>query len=116
MTQLSKHFKRAEFACRCNCGQDTVDAGLLTVLEKVREHFGVPVTVNSGNRCKAYNTQVGGANKSQHLISRAADITIEGIDSAAVYAWIDGWHVGGLGSYATFTHIDSRKHHARWNG
>ncbi|EAS4214514.1 serine/threonine protein kinase, partial [Salmonella enterica] len=25
---ISKYFKRSEFACKCGCGQDTVDAEL----------------------------------------------------------------------------------------
>ncbi len=116
MTQISRHFERREFACRCGCGQDTVDAELITVLEKIREHFDLPVTVSSGNRCKAYNTRVGGAVRSQHLISRAADFTVKGVDPAKVFDWINPWHTGGLGRYSTFTHVDSRKQRTRWNG
>lgn len=116
MGNLSDHFNRAEFACKCGCGQDTVDAGLLTILEAVRAHFGAPVTVNSGNRCPAYNAKVGGAQNSQHKLSRAADITVKGVSPREVHDWLDGWHKGGLGAYATFTHVDSRKERARWNG
>lgn len=116
MGDLSPHFSRSEFACKCGCGQDTVDAGLLAVLEKVREHFGASVTINSGNRCEAYNQRIGGAKASQHRLSRAADITVRGVDPAEVHAWIDGWHEGGLGRYPTFTHVDSRSGRTRWAG
>ena len=34
---------------------------LIAVLEKVRTHFGQPVTVNSGSRCLPHNTSVGGS-------------------------------------------------------
>lgn len=116
MGDLSKHFSRSEFACRCGCGQDTVDAVLITVLEHIRAHFGKPITVHSGNRCVAYNRRVGGASSSQHIISRAADIDVRGVSPAEVFAYVDTWHTGGLGSYPTFTHVDSRAERARWAG
>ena len=111
---ISKHFRRREFACKCGCGQDTVDAALLVVLERIREHFNAPIRISSGNRCTAYNRKVGGAVRSQHLISRAADIQVIGREPSEVYAWISTWHVGGLGRYATFTHVDTRNSRVRW--
>jgi uncharacterized protein YcbK (DUF882 family) len=93
---------------------DSVDAGLVTALEKIRAHFDAPITITSGCRCEAYNRQVGGAADSQHKKSRAADIKVKGVDPSAVYEWVDGWHTGGAGRYRTFTHIDSRNNPARW--
>lgn len=114
MGDLSKHFSRHEFACKCGCGQDTVDAELLTELEALRQHFDAPITINSGNRCEEYNRRVGGASASQHLRSRAADITIKGVTPLRVYTLLDPTHKGGLGKYETFTHIDTRGSRARW--
>ncbi len=112
---LSAHFNRSEFSCKCGCSQDTVDTKLIEGLEHVRAHFdGAPITVNSGNRCPAYNASVGGATSSQHLISRAADITVSGSSPEEVYAYLDEWWPGGLGKYDTFTHVDSRSSRARW--
>lgn len=116
MTQLSEHFNRTEFACKCGCGQDTVDTELIPILEKIRVHFDVAVSISSGNRCQVYNDRVGGASKSQHLISRAADIVVKGVGAGDVFDWINSWHTGGLGRYQTFTHVDSRKQRTRWNG
>lgn len=116
MGDLSEHFSRSEFRCKCGCGQDTVDAELITVLEKVRAHFGVPITVNSGNRCVNHNKAVGGAVNSQHLISRAADIVVHGAPASVVYNYLDRWHEGGLGKYGTYTHVDTRADKARWTG
>ena len=45
-----------------------------TVLEPLREHFGMPVVVSSGYRCKELNRLVGGVRNSQHLTGEAADI------------------------------------------
>lgn len=45
------------------------------ILEPARALLGSPIYVNSGYRCKALNTAVGGAERSYHLAGRAADLT-----------------------------------------
>jgi len=119
MGDLSTHFSRHEFSCHCGCGQDTVDVELITVLEQVRTEFnGATITINSGNRCESYNKKIGGRPHSFHLISKAADIVIKGVDPARVHDRIDAMFPGrfGLGMYKTFTHIDVRAKKARWVG
>ena len=113
---LSPHFSREEFACKCNCGFDTVDSQLLTMLEVIRQYFDSPVTITSGCRCLEHNTNIGGSVHSQHLLGRAADIQVRDIDPATVQefvnkTWPDDF---GMGSYSNFTHIDSRGGKARW--
>jgi uncharacterized protein YcbK (DUF882 family) len=44
------------------------------VLEPLRQHFGKPIKINSGFRCKTLNEAVGGAKNSYHTKGRAADI------------------------------------------
>lgn len=44
------------------------------VLQPLREHFGEPVRISSGYRCKALNEAVGGVSNSQHVTGQAADI------------------------------------------
>ncbi len=46
------------------------------VLDPLREAWGKPIHVNSGYRCKALNTAVGGVPASQHMLGEAADITV----------------------------------------
>lgn len=118
MGDLSQHFDRSEFACKCGCGKDAVDYALIVILEQVRAHFHAPIKVNSGNRCKAYNQQIGGSKKSQHTRSKAADIVINGVSPSTVYSWLDlNWPDSlGLGKYNTFTHVDVRDTKARWEG
>lgn len=113
---LSQHFTRAEFACRCGCGFDTVDADLLALLENVRDHFAVPVTINCGCRCPEHNRAVGGEPQSQHMRGRAADIVVRGVDPQAVADYVDTLGAAGVGRYATFTHVDTRSGRARWRG
>ncbi len=115
MGDISAHFNRSEFSCKCGCSQDTVDAKLIEGLEIIREHFGgAAITISSGNRCPSYNSSVGGAISSQHLISRAADITVSRFSPEEVHAYLDTWWPGGLGKYDTFTHVDSRSYKTRW--
>ncbi|EDH8282150.1 serine/threonine protein kinase [Salmonella enterica subsp. enterica serovar Livingstone] len=115
---LNQYFRRKEFACRCGCGQDTVDAELLAILMDVREHFGKPVIINSANRCPTHNKRVGGASRSVHLTGKAADISVKGVAPAIVHAYLTSKYEGkyGIGKYNTFTHIDSRSVASRWNG
>ena len=58
------------------------------VLEKIRIHFGRPVTVNSGYRGPKLNKAIGGVKNSQHLTGQAADIEIAGIDNKTLFCWI----------------------------
>ena len=114
---LSKNFNRAEFACTCGCGFDSVDAETLEVLEAVRMRFGAPVVITSGCRCMDHNRRVGGTPGSQHVLARAADFRVQGIEPQEVYDFID-WRYPdqyGLGLYSTWVHIDTRTNGpARW--
>lgn len=58
------------------------------VLEKIRIHFGRPVTVNSGYRGPKLNKAIGGAKSSQHMTGQAADIEIAGISNKVLFCWI----------------------------
>lgn len=116
MGNLSKHFSRSEFSCKCGCGFDTVDAELISILEDLRDHFNRPVRVNSACRCNEHNNHVGGAKNSQHLIGRAADITVDDISPMGVYVYLSEKYTDkyGIGRYAGFTHLDSRTTRSRW--
>jgi hypothetical protein len=58
------------------------------VLEKVRAHFGRPVSVNSGYRSSAVNTLVGGSTTSQHMKAEAIDFEVPGVANGDVAVWI----------------------------
>ena len=89
MTDM-KWFTDREFRCRC-CGElpDGSEGGpnalaniralVANVLDPAREKLGMPVTVNSGYRCKEHNLAVGGVRGSQHLQGEAADIAPAGL-------------------------------------
>lgn len=117
--QLSKSFTREEFKCNCNvCDYDTVDAELITLLQALRDHFKAPITITSGNRCPAYNKQVGGSKNSYHIRGRAADIQIAGVSPLIVQDYLKATYPNkyGIGRYSVFTHIDTRTNCGCWNG
>lgn len=113
---FSKYFSRSEFKCEC-CDYDTVDAGLVVLLTEIRIYFDSPVIINSGCRCVNHNQKVGGSKNSQHLIAKAADITIANVNSVAIYNYINEIYTNtyGIGLYETFTHVDVRNKKARWS-
>ena len=115
---MNEYFRRSEFACNCGCGMSTVDAELLQILTDVRVHFNSPVIINSGNRCRVWNRAQGGNQASFHMRSRAADFVVTGVDATQVQDYLLDKYPGqyGIGSYSTFTHIDSRGYRARWDG
>ena len=116
--QLSAHFRVREFACRDGSDAVLVAPRLVMVLESIRTHFGVPVTISSGYRTPQYNAKVNGVAHSQHCYGMAADISVKGQTPAAVAAFarqlMPDW--GGVGVYKSFTHIDVREAKAGWTG
>lgn len=116
MGDLSRHFFRYEFACKCGCGKDTVDAELIRVLEALRELYG-PITITSGVRCKAHNAEVGGSPKSKHLEGKAADFKVAGLhpDEVSHVLEVKYFDKYGIGRYNGRTHVDVRSAKARWD-
>lgn len=112
---VSKNFKVREF--KCNDGSDVIFIAdeLVTVLQKIRDHFGKAVTINSGYRTPTYNKKVGGATYSQHQYGTAADIVVTGVKPSEVYAYADSiLKAGGVGKYDSFTHVDVRETKSRF--
>ena len=56
----------------------TLDEAVEFLLQKIRDHFGDQVIINSGYRTVSYNAEVNGAAKSQHCKGTAADIVVKG--------------------------------------
>ena len=118
-TSLSKDFQVREFRCRDGSDPIFVDSDLVTLLQKIRDHFGKAVNINSAFRTAAHNAkQKNAAKYSQHLYGKAADIWIKGVsvDTLANYAETLLPNTGGIGRYYTdgFVHVDVRKTKSRW--
>lgn len=87
------YFQRQEFACKCgrycNGFPAEPDEGLVTLADKVRAHFGAPMTVTSGVRCKRHNANVGGVSNSRHLAGKAVDFAVRGLSAASVLDYVN---------------------------
>ena len=123
----SKYFKIDEFKCKCgNCQlpENCPPQALIDVLENIREHFGKPVIINSGYRCKEHNAKVGGAPASRHTFGDAVDIRVSDTKTMDVYNYViqtfDDRPYGIAKKiiadpFRGFVHIDTRGKKARWN-
>lgn len=114
--KLTPNFTVSEFACKDGSDTILIDTMLVYYLQKIREHFGKAVRINSAYRTPSYNAQVGGASESQHILGTAADIIIDQITPEQVAQYADQLGMGGVGIYKSFTHVDVRAGRARWNG
>ena len=116
--KLSTNFRVKEFACTDGSDPIFIDTELVTILQKVRTHFGKSVTITSAYRTPGKNKSCGGSTYSQHLYGRAADIKISGVSPKKVAAYAETLlkNKGGIGTYSTFTHIDVRSTKSRWKG
>ena len=116
--KLSKNFTVKEFAC--SDGTDTVfiSLSLVNLLQKIRNHFGKAVIINSAYRTEAHNKSIGGATYSQHKYGLAADIHINGVTPKEIAAYVETLmpSSGGIGIYQSFVHVDVRRVKSRWNG
>lgn len=110
---LSENFKVYEFMQNDGLEYLEIDKNIINSIQKIREHYGKPITITSGYRSKSYNESIGGASKSQHITGNAIDFKITGIKIVDIQNYIkENWKelgITGLGIYDNFTHIDSRE-------
>lgn len=115
-TKLSANFKVREFACLDGSDTIFVSDELVKILQKVRNHFGASVIINSAYRTEAHNKKVGGSANSQHKYGMAADIRINGVSPKTIATYLNTLmpNSGGIGVYSSFVHIDVRTKKTRW--
>lgn len=115
-------FHPTEFRCGCKgkycSGYPTrMKAKELAHLQSIRNHFGVPITVTSGLRCKTYNSKLSGSSStSRHMSGYAVDFYIPGITTTLAgrkkvikyakklknhnYSYCNGYNSNGVKVYA----------------
>lgn len=113
---LSKNFRVKEFACKDGSDLILIDDKLVDALQKIRDFFGNPITINSAYRNATYNKKIGGVSNSQHTKGTASDIVVKNVNPVDVanYAEYLLGDKGGIGLYSNFVHIDTREKRARW--
>ncbi len=114
--QLTKDFNLMEFHCKDGTAvPNEMGVGLIELVQNLqilRNYLGVPLHIMSGFRSKSHNAKVGGADSSQHLVAKAADITCKSktpiqVKNAILHLIKEGkMKNGGLGTYKTFIHYD----------
>jgi len=122
--KLTNNFDSSEFKCKCGCEmtRDVIENmfNLSDKLQLIRDVYGA-IHINSAYRCKKHNSSIGSKDTSQHILGKAADITIDNMSPSEVADAVeksiakDEVVFGGLGRYNTFTHVDIRDNKARWN-
>lgn len=116
--RLSEHFLNSEFICK-HCEMlpgEGIDMQLVYYLEILRHKLGDnPIRIISGYRCEAYNTKINGAKFSQHMLGKAADITIDNVSIIHIMAAANLlFYADGVGRYDSFIHVDTRGTRTRW--
>lgn len=110
------NFKVKEFACKDGTDKILIDSELVEKLQIIRDYFGVPVNVNSAYRTEEYNEAVGGVADSQHLLGKAADISMPRVAPSTIANFAKSIGFGGIGIYSWGCHLDTRKDKAVWRG
>lgn len=83
--RYTKNFKPEEFRCECGgrycCGYPTsMKPAELIHIQKIRDHYGKPITITSGLRCKTWNSKCGGSiQNSLHIQGLALDFYQAGV-------------------------------------
>lgn len=117
MGNLSAHFNKSEFICKCGkCKSLEMKKDLIDYLEELRSALGADkCIINSGYRCNAYNKKIGGSANSKHCLGMAADVSFyKGkylISAKAVCVMAQRLGIFGGIAYISdnATHLDCRK-------
>lgn len=121
MGTISKDFSYKEFEASdvadkkgiCNVitsfeVRDAILSLVETVLQPLRDAWGMPLHINSGYRCKKLNEAVGGVPTSQHVKGEAADIAAENPAELARLAVSLELPFDQMILYPTFVHFSHR--------
>ncbi len=83
--------------------------------DRVRKMLGDrPIWINSWYRPSHVNQRVGGSKWSRHQFGDAVDIRSDYYSPRQIYRLLRDVHVGGMGRYYSFVHLDWRGSVARW--
>lgn len=83
--RYTKNFKPSEFRCDCGgrfcCGYPSfMKPHMLMHIQAIRDHYGKPITVTQGLRCKGRNKQLNGSIvNSKHMSGMAVDFYQKGV-------------------------------------
>lgn len=130
VTVCTKNFKPEEFRCECGgrycSGYPTwMKANQLRNLQAIRDHWGKPMIVTSGMRCRGWNSAIGGSIvNSKHLCGSATDFYMQGVTDTLAHrknaiSWIKrlpnhtytyGNGINSLGNWVTAPYMGNALH------
>ena len=121
--QLTKNFNSVtdNMACPC-CGSLSYRQEFLDRVQILRDLLATPFYLDQKGggfyRCRDYNTEIGGAPSSQHLLGNAMDIYSLGWDGSKKWEFISEATKlrFSLGVYESFFHVDYRPDPVMWYG
>jgi Peptidase M15. len=115
MGDLSAHFDKSEFRCKCGCGGENPSKLLIEMLEKLFKRMNArAIIISSGYRCPYYSPTVGGYRNDAHTQNIAADLRVKKQDgscysSSDVAEAAEREGFGGIGIIDdTHVHLDTR--------
>ena len=113
MGKIGQYISQEEIACKCGCGLANMSADTIVLFDSIRDELGHPLIINSGCRCAAQNSVVGGKVDSEHLpdedgMCEAIDIACgNSVDRLAIVKTAIELGCKRIGIANTFIHIDT---------
>lgn len=115
--EVTDNFKLSEFECPCkNCNMQFMAIRFVYKLQALRDHLAIPINVNSGYRCSAYQQELRDQGYktakgiSQHELGNAADITCQHMSRLKLLA---SQYFKAIGTAKNWMHVDGRSDKTR---
>lgn len=92
----------------------------LKIVDDLRDYFSKRVFLTNIYRDNIYNQLIDGASGSSHNLFNAIDFVVEDVKPIEAFELLVDWRKnekfkGGIGSYDSFTHVDTRGTNATWS-
>jgi uncharacterized protein YcbK (DUF882 family) len=114
-----KHFKPAEFTCKCGCGKADMKPEFMGRLQALRMIWGKPMVITSGYRCQNHPVEKAKSTPGTHSQGIAADIGISGQDAVSLLRLALDANFTGIGvqqkGNGRFLHLDIRETPTIWS-
>ena len=104
--QLTEHFSKKEFDCKCGCETGPINMVLVDKVEQARREYGRPMRINSGIRCLHHNRSIGSSDTSSHIKCLAADVSCVGMEERHKLLSIFLKYFQRVGVHKEFLHVD----------
>ena len=112
--RLTPDFYIGEYMCRDGSTMILIDKRLSEGLQGMRDYLRRPILIISAFRTPEHNAAVGGAEHSEHMTGKAADIHITGMTGQQIADTARRFGFTGIGIASTWAHVDVRDTPAEW--